>query len=371
MKKILNIIQCTNLGGMEWAALRLMNQIHELLGIKTNFISLSPAGRIVLEINKFGHSVDSLDYKKWYYIFNQINILIRLVKEISASNIIFITGVTPIVFFSLFLSNTKHKAIIISTHYHHKKVRPYLYFKFMYWIAFVKGVKLITFPSQFVYNEAINIAPIIEPISMVLPNVIPKIKNCSIAKKSKIIRGDRFIVGNAGWLIQRKRFDVFIEVIGFIRQNYTDVDIHAVIAGDGPDKIKLQSLAKNLGLESRITWVGQQTNLDDFYQNIDCLLFNTDFDNLPTTPIEAMCYGIPVVGSSLNGGLVEIIDVGKNGYFINSHNIEFLAQCCMKIHNEEIKPLVVIDSIYKKYPPSVTVQPILNIINNENFVHNK
>jgi glycosyltransferase involved in cell wall biosynthesis len=369
-KNILNIIQCTNLGGMEWASLRLMNQIHATLGIRTSFISLSPKGRIATEIIKYGHYVNTLNYKKWYCIFNQINILIRLVSEITASNIIFITGITPIVFFSLFLSKTKNKVIIISTHYHHKNVRPYLYFKFMYWIACTKGVKLITFPSKYVFNEAVNIAPIIKPISMLLPNVIPNIQNHEL-KTEPIIKNNKFVLGNAGWLIQRKRFDVFIEVISFISNNYTDVDVHAVIAGDGPERVNLQALANALGVESRITWLGQQENLDDFYQSIDCLLFNTDFDNLPTTPIEAMCRGIPVVGSSLNGGLVEIIDDGKSGYFMNSHNTELLAQCCMKIYNGEINSSVVIDMINKKYPTSVTVDPIINILKNENFIHYK
>jgi glycosyltransferase involved in cell wall biosynthesis len=59
----------------------------------------------------------------------------------------------------------------------------------------------------------------------------------------------------AGSLIPLKQFEVFIEIVAYIRQQFPSVK--AILAGDGPEKEKLQRLADQLGIEKNITFTGE------------------------------------------------------------------------------------------------------------------
>jgi len=65
--------------------------------------------------------------------------------------------------------------------------------------------------------------------------------------------------------------------------------------------------------------------METFYQSLDVLLFNSDWDAMPTTPLEAMSHGVPVVASLLNGGLKEILASPEGGFLLNRHDPEALA----------------------------------------------
>jgi glycosyltransferase involved in cell wall biosynthesis len=132
------------------------------------------------------------------------------------------------------------------------------------------------------------------------------------------------IVGNAGWLIPRKRFDVFVAVAARIIAK--DNSFHFVIAGDGSERPALEAKAAALGIASHVTWLGWQDNMEKFYRALDVLLFNTDFDAYATTPVEAMAHEVPVVVSAIEGGLSEAISHMEHGFIINRHDIDALAE---------------------------------------------
>src|SRR5581483_10576503 len=71
------------------------------------------------------------------------------------------------------------------------------------------------------------------------------------------------------------------------------------IAGDGPERASLESLARETGISKSVRWLGWLKDMTSFYQALDVLQFNSDWDALGLTPVEAMSFGIPVVCSVL------------------------------------------------------------------------
>src|SRR5437762_11148364 len=59
---LLNILQCTNLGGTEQAALRLMQAL-ESFGHSSEVVSMHPAGRFVPKLVDASIPVTSLEYR--------------------------------------------------------------------------------------------------------------------------------------------------------------------------------------------------------------------------------------------------------------------------------------------------------------------
>jgi len=55
------------------------------------------------------------------------------------------------------------------------------------------------------------------------------------------------------------------------------------------------------------------------------MLFNSDWDSVGLSPLEAIQLGIPAFSSVINGGLKEILDNDYSIFIQDNHNIEDLA----------------------------------------------
>ena len=56
------------------------------------------------------------------------------------------------------------------------------------------------------------------------------------------------------------------------------------------------------------------------------MLFNSDFDAMGRTPLEAMSHGVPLVASVVHCGLPEVVDSDDVGILLCSHDIATLSE---------------------------------------------
>jgi glycosyltransferase involved in cell wall biosynthesis len=77
------------------------------------------------------------------------------------------------------------------------------------------------------------------------------------------------------------------------------IPFHCYLAGDGEDLLKTQDLAKSLGLESKVHFLGAITDTTAFYQSIDIYLSFSRSEGLPLTVIEALAHSKPVLLSDI------------------------------------------------------------------------
>jgi glycosyltransferase involved in cell wall biosynthesis len=137
------------------------------------------------------------------------------------------------------------------------------------------------------------------------------------------------VIGNAGWLIPRKRFDVFLHTAASVLQERPDVRF--LIAGDGPERDQLHAMASSLGIQHALVWAGWIEEMRLLYAALDVLLFHSDWDALGMTPIEAIVHGVPVVSSVLHGGLAEVLRPGVDAVVLDQHDVSRLAQATLEL----------------------------------------
>jgi glycosyltransferase involved in cell wall biosynthesis len=220
---------------------------------------------------------------------------------------------------------------ILAIHYHHQRVKPRWQWKLIYALA-VRQFSAITFPSQYVRQEAVAIHSAVEAISEVVRNPIAVAEVTSeidrqVARQSLELPPQAEVVGSAGWLIPRKRVDVFLRVAARVAEERPRALF--VIAGDGPERARLVRLAKDLGLGKRLRWLGWLSEMSNFYRSLNVLLFNSDWDAFPTTPLEAMAHGVPLVASLVHGGLGEVVENGRSGILLNRHDVDALRKAVL------------------------------------------
>jgi len=223
---------------------------------------------------------------------------------------------------------------VLAMHFHHTGVKPVWQWRLIYRVA-LRRFRAITFPSDFVRREAERMYPPVAKLARTIRNPLPlpDLATSSDRRAARLAIGlpaGAPVIGNAGWLIQRKRFDVFLHVAALVHAAMPEAEF--LIAGNGPQRTELVALADRLGVGSKVHWLGWQEDLTHFYRSLDVLVFNSDWDAFPTTPLEAMAHGLPVVASLVNGGLEEVM--GRNGdvgFLLPTHDVDRLARMVMDL----------------------------------------
>jgi L-malate glycosyltransferase len=358
MMKILNLIQCLNLGGMEQSSYLLMQETQGR-DINWQVQSVTPAGSGQDILKSLNIPVQDNPYQgKFGY---KSHLALRKKINSFSGDIILVTG--PTLTGCLSLQNNSCKKVLGIHFCHSQGLGNYLRWKLFYQY-FGKDYDAILYHSPFILEEAKKIAPelqhkfhLIEYSTQICSLTTQEEKR--VAREALQIPQDAFIIGNAGWLITRKRFDVFLKVCGTLKD--LNQKIFAVIAGDGSLRSELEELAAELGISEKVKFLGWQKDLDPFYRSLDLLLFNSESDAFGRTVMEAMGYGVPAVASVVEGGTDAVLIHQENGYLIQNHDIQRLADYCLKLMHDE--------QLYEKFRLS-SLELVRNRFTTEKYIQN-
>lgn len=324
--KILNIIQCSNLGGMEQSTLATMGVL-KAAGHEVSMISLHPVGELKSLAEAKGISLVGTHKYKLGGLGN-IGWLLRAIREEQPDRI-WLTGHN---FGSLVVARLSGVPAYLSIHFHHCE-RPMRFWKAFYALA-KRSCVGIRFISRYIFEEVESLFKPDDPV-VCFPNIFhppPEKMDTASARDQLKIDPDAFVVGNAGWLIPRKAFDVFLQTAARVKKQIPNAIF--IIAGDGSERGSLEQLMRELDLENEVMFIGWQKDLIRFYSALDVLLFNTNFDALGRTPVEALSYGVPVVASVTHGGLSEFIRHEQDGFLIDQHDPQILAGAIVRLKND-------------------------------------
>jgi glycosyltransferase involved in cell wall biosynthesis len=133
---------------------------------------------------------------------------------------------------------------------------------------------------------------------------------------------------SVGRIVHQKGLDLAMRALGELKEFHWEWRI----VGDGPHLHILQSLAKELGIENRVHFLGWQSReqLIDSYKEANVFLFPSRHEGMPNAMLEAMASGLPVIASCIAGSEELVLD-GKTGYLFPSEDIESLRTALKKI----------------------------------------
>lgn len=98
-----------------------------------------------------------------------------------------------------------------------------------------------------------------------------------------------------------------------------------IVVGQDKAERRYRDLARSLGCEGQIRFLGMQKETLPFYQLSDGLLLPTLYDPFPNVILEAMACGLPVITSESCGG-AEFIQQGQNGFYCDALDISTLKE---------------------------------------------
>jgi glycosyltransferase involved in cell wall biosynthesis len=130
-----------------------------------------------------------------------------------------------------------------------------------------------------------------------------------------------FTVGTIGRFSAEKNLEMFLRSAKEIAAR--GGDIRFVMAGEGPERAKIEGLIHRFGLADVVRMPGY-ISVDQFMRQVHVLVQCSLIENLPYSVMEAMAWCRPVVATAV-GGLPDLVDEGKTGYLVPSNDHEALA----------------------------------------------
>ena len=138
-------------------------------------------------------------------------------------------------------------------------------------------------------------------------------------------RKEKPVVLVLGSLLSVKRVDLVVAAL--CSRELANREWVLLIAGEGPEKTKLQEMARQKGVGEKIRFLGQVSppEVASLLSRTDILVQASEREGRPNAVLEAMAAGIPVVASDIDG-ISELIDHGINGLLFPSGNANRLAE---------------------------------------------
>ena len=107
-----------------------------------------------------------------------------------------------------------------------------------------------------------------------------------------------------------------------------------IMVGDGPERLKAESLAKELGVLRHIRFLGKQEQVEQLLSLSDVFLLPSGSETFGLAALEAMACGVPVVSTNI-GGLPEVNIHGETGYLVELDDAEAMAEYTLKILEDD------------------------------------
>ncbi|MBV9521563.1 MAG: glycosyltransferase [Alphaproteobacteria bacterium] len=147
---------------------------------------------------------------------------------------------------------------------------------------------------------------------------------------------DKRIILSVGRLVPRKGFDQVLRALPEICARHPDA--HYLIVGDGPYRAALEQLAREAGVEHRVTFAGDVPDLElvDHYSISDIFVLpnrempDGDTEGFGLVFLEANACGKPVV-SGRAGGAADAVTDGVNGLSVDGTDTAQIADAVSRL----------------------------------------
>lgn len=140
-------------------------------------------------------------------------------------------------------------------------------------------------------------------------------------------RGGR-VIGAIGRLESQKGFEYFLQAARRILSEFPDTNF--VIVGAGPEREKLEALARDLGVARQVVFTGQRKDMPGVYASMDLFVLSSTDEGMPIVVLEAMAASRPIVATSV-GAVPKLVVSGKTGLLVEPRDPAALSKAAIQL----------------------------------------
>jgi glycosyltransferase involved in cell wall biosynthesis len=191
---------------------------------------------------------------------------------------------------------------------------------------FISGADAVVAVSQGVADDMVGSLGVSTDRVQVIYN--PVITERLFSRSEEAVRHPWFANGmppviiGVGRLNRQKDFGTLIRAFAVVRRSR---DVRLAILGDGEERLNLEKLAGDMGVDGDVWMPGFVDNPFPYMAQSSVFALSSAWEGLPNVLIQAMAVGTPVVAADCKSGPREILENGRHGILLPVGDHEALA----------------------------------------------
>ncbi len=153
-------------------------------------------------------------------------------------------------------------------------------------------------------------------------------KNNVCNKKTFAPNGEKILMHASNFRPVKRVGDV-VRIFERVRKK---IPSKLILIGDGPERLFIQQLVKNMKLTGDVYFLGEQDYIEPLFFCADLFLLPSEQESFGLTALEAMACSVPVIGTEI-GGLPEVISHGETGYLFPIGDTSNMVEKALKLLN--------------------------------------
>jgi glycosyltransferase involved in cell wall biosynthesis len=113
-------------------------------------------------------------------------------------------------------------------------------------------------------------------------------------------------------------------------------EANLLLLGDGPERLRLEKLAAELGIRDRLKILGVTEGIAPYIAGADVLVAPSRNEGMGRAIVEAMSLGLPVVAAKV-GGIPDVVVDGQCGRLVSPDDSDALAATLLELLTEPTK----------------------------------
>jgi glycosyltransferase involved in cell wall biosynthesis len=191
------------------------------------------------------------------------------------------------------------------------------------------GAQVFLTVSNETRRQMIEVEGIDPDLVRVLPNGIPPLEPSGRDVRRELgIDPEAPVIGTVSVLRSQKALQVLIRSAARLVREFPTLKV--IIAGEGPERVNLEALVTELGLEGRVILVGSRTDVSDVLASFDVALSTSDYEGSPLAIIEYMAAAKAIVATRV-GGVPDLIQDGVHGLLVETQDAEGVASAVARL----------------------------------------
>ena len=128
-----------------------------------------------------------------------------------------------------------------------------------------------------------------------------------------------------------KRVQDCIQAFALVRRH---VEAELIMAGDGPERGPAEALARDLGVEDSVNFLGKQDHVERLIPRMHALHLPSELESFGLAALEAMACGVVPVATRA-GGVPELVSHGHDGFLEEPGDVQRQAERLIELLTDE------------------------------------
>jgi glycosyltransferase involved in cell wall biosynthesis len=190
--------------------------------------------------------------------------------------------------------------------------------------------------SHFVADSVLNSGLSPEKVRIVYEGVeVPSAVTPEVreyARRRWGVGENEILLGCVGYLLPEKGQEIVVRALSSVRVKFPGARL--LLAGNGPCRAGLESLARQHGLSNAVIFAGFVEDVTQVYAALDVFVFPSLAEPLGTSLLAAMAWGLPVLAVA-SGGVPEYVEDGDNGLLVTGPDAGLFSAGMLHLLSEE------------------------------------